>query len=234
MSENELAKFCPNCGGQTNGMFCSSCGQKLVAVPFTISSVFRSALEIIDFNRGFFFTLFMILAKPGKMINDYLSGKTQNYNNPLRLLISVVALGALVETFRTGLEEIKVFYAVPVILVLVILNVATNRIISKKKLFFVEHLIVSTYTVTAVVFLAGITTSFFLYLESYQILSYSDVTVSSITGGFVLLYLFVSYKSVFGSSTLLSVCQTIIFLLSMPALAFFISICIKLFEAAFS
>lgn len=84
---------CKNCGIPLEGNYCSDCGQKVITERITIRYLFTELFNIItNVDRGFLYTIKMLLVAPGEMIRNYLNGQTLRYYHPLRYLIFTIAI----------------------------------------------------------------------------------------------------------------------------------------------
>ena len=94
-NENKTDLTCKNCGSQQINNFCSNCGQKKYTKRFTIKSFFQQIIDAFDIEKGFFYALKMLIINPGKVINEYLAGKTKAYFNPLKFFIIIAGTSAV-------------------------------------------------------------------------------------------------------------------------------------------
>ena len=83
---------CKNCGNTLSGSYCTSCGQKAKTSRFDWQYLGKQILDSVDFDRGFFHTLYSLLRRPGNAINGYINGKRIGFTNPFRLFLIVGAL----------------------------------------------------------------------------------------------------------------------------------------------
>lgn len=87
------------------GPYCAQCGQKQQE-RLTLKVILRSAYEsITNLERGFGHTVLTLLARPGKVAEDYLAGKRKAYFPPVRYLIIMIALSALVLIYSGYYDE---------------------------------------------------------------------------------------------------------------------------------
>ena len=102
---------CKNCQNQFEGNYCPNCGQireannRLRFLPI----VQRFLDDTFDLNHGFFFTVWQLLLNPGRVGSNYIGGKRQRYTSPLRFLIIMVALQALIDFLSDSNRLIKEF-----------------------------------------------------------------------------------------------------------------------------
>lgn len=81
-------RTCLNCGHIVEDVFCSHCGQKNIVNRPSAFYLFKSSLStIFHMDGNLIRTLKVLIFKPGKIVNDYLSGKRKSYIPPVRLYI---------------------------------------------------------------------------------------------------------------------------------------------------
>ena len=86
-------KFCFNCGTEIVGQFCHECGQKTDNYHRSLKKLFFHFLdEFFTFDSKFFRSLIPFLIKPGRLTNEYLSGKQVSYVAPFRLYFFMVVV----------------------------------------------------------------------------------------------------------------------------------------------
>jgi hypothetical protein len=72
--------FCKNCGEKVVGNYCSHCGQKTVEKRISFHYIWHEALHFFThFEKGFLFTSWSMLTKPGKVVTDFVKGKRKIY-----------------------------------------------------------------------------------------------------------------------------------------------------------
>lgn len=165
----ENKNICKNCNSPNINNYCIDCGQKVYNERFTIKSFFVDLLDALNLERGFFFTSKMLFISPGKVINDYLGGKTKSYINPLKYLLIIGSIYAFLilwlKIFDVGMESIavqgnsekvaiiqnqwlgfykKIINLIPILLIPFI-SIATKWFYKSKGLFYGEHLIVNSF-----------------------------------------------------------------------------------------
>ena len=75
---------CKNCGNIVEGEYCNHCGQRSNVGRITLSSLLNELTEsIFQIDRGFFYTLTQLFARPGKSIREYLNGKRRKHFKPI-------------------------------------------------------------------------------------------------------------------------------------------------------
>nr|WKN39832.1 DUF3667 domain-containing protein [Tunicatimonas sp. TK19036] len=58
----------------------------------TIGHLWEEVLGTLSWDKGFFFTVKMLLLNPGKAIRDYLQGERKRYSHPIRFLVFTTAI----------------------------------------------------------------------------------------------------------------------------------------------
>jgi hypothetical protein len=103
---------CANCDAPRSGPFCSTCGQPSRAGRLTARALTGHFAEAFDLDRGVLATPLALFRRPGRVIRDYLRGRTLPYTNPVKhlaLVLSLVQLSALAAgatgAFTSGLVE---------------------------------------------------------------------------------------------------------------------------------
>ncbi len=83
-------KTCLNCGNQVKERFCSHCGQENVEPRHSFHYLFTHFVEdLVHYDGSFWKTVKTLLFKPGKLTQEYLSGKRAAYVAPVKLYIFV-------------------------------------------------------------------------------------------------------------------------------------------------
>ena len=80
--------FCKNCGEKVVGMYCSHCGQKAVEQRISAHYIVHEVTHFFThFEKGFLFTSWSMLAKPGKVVTDFVKGKRKIYQPPVSFFL---------------------------------------------------------------------------------------------------------------------------------------------------
>ena len=96
MDTEENKVRCLNCETEFTGKFCPNCGQK--------SNTKRLKMRemVSDFSNSFFGcdnkfvkTYLGLIRRPGHMVREYLQGHRNSYYNPLRMLIWIISIYAI-------------------------------------------------------------------------------------------------------------------------------------------
>src|SRR6266566_8546240 len=79
---------CENCGAPLTGHYCAQCGQAAVDYRRSFRHVIADVLEsFLNWDSKFFTTIALLIVKPWRLTNEFLSGKRVRYVNPLRLYL---------------------------------------------------------------------------------------------------------------------------------------------------
>lgn len=90
-------KICLNCGTETLGHYCPSCGQKNVEPKQSIWHIIGHAFsDITHWDGKFFTTVKDLFAKPGFLSNEYMIGRRMRYLDPIRMYIFTSAIFFLI------------------------------------------------------------------------------------------------------------------------------------------
>lgn len=96
MNTEEIVVKCLDCGKEYTGNFCPNCGQKAKTKRlkfWEIIADFRNS--IIGGDNKFINTLYGLCRRPGHIVREYLQGHRSHYYNPLKMLIGIISLYAL-------------------------------------------------------------------------------------------------------------------------------------------
>ena len=114
---NELLVSCKNCGNNFEGNYCNLCGQKVIKGRNTVKHLFKLLFSSLDFNRGLLFTIKLLFVNPGKLINQYLDGRTKDFMNPLKYLFIIVGISTLLtiwlNIFETSISNTNELMGIP-------------------------------------------------------------------------------------------------------------------------
>src|SRR6202035_5692417 len=79
---------CENCGAALTGHWCSQCGQAAVDYHRSFRHVIWDILDaLLNWDSKFFTSIGLLIAKPWRLTNDFISGKRVRYFHPLRLYL---------------------------------------------------------------------------------------------------------------------------------------------------
>ncbi len=168
-------KHCLNCGNEVSGNYCQHCGQSTAIGRLDFKSAMKdyvSALARID--RGFFYTVSMLVTRPWIVIRDYIGGRRIIYAAPAKLMIVLclfsllgdslinnasapsgegVNLGGNVDSFWSRAVEWAIgFYSSSLILQMLVVTVAAALAVyvvylryNSRRYNFAEYFIAGVY-----------------------------------------------------------------------------------------
>lgn len=86
--QSQPLRNCENCGAPLTGHWCSQCGQPAIDYRRSFRHVIIDVLDsFLNWDSKFFATLGLLMVKPWRLTNDFLSGKRVRYLHPLRLYL---------------------------------------------------------------------------------------------------------------------------------------------------
>lgn len=95
---------CLNCEStlQAAQNFCSTCGQRTSTHRFSLKGIFSHDFvhAVFHLDKGFFFTLKMVLIHPGFFIKEFLDGKRMKYFNYFTFILLLIAFGHLLSLYN--------------------------------------------------------------------------------------------------------------------------------------
>lgn len=95
--EHSDAQFCKTCEAPLSGAYCSQCGQKVSIPRITVQGLFSDFFrQITNLDRGLWYTASLLFRNPGKVIRDYIGGRTLKYMAPIKYLVLWTTIGFLV------------------------------------------------------------------------------------------------------------------------------------------
>ncbi len=173
---NELPQHeCGSCAYHYQGHFCPRCGQKYIGSRFTLKQSFLWIFDqILNLEKGIWYTTKILLVNPAKGIKDFLSGATVRYMHPFRFVFVLATLSALltvlfsieqveayqqtsqlydgtelnprqVENTKKVMEIFKKYLALFLMLAIPFNAMGSALIYKKKKYNYTEHLILNAY-----------------------------------------------------------------------------------------
>src|SRR5207247_10174870 len=86
--EQRPLTHCENCGAELTGQYCAQCGQAAVDYRRSFRHVIVDLLDsFLKWDSKFFATIGLLIVKPWRLTNDFLSGKRVRSLHPLRLYL---------------------------------------------------------------------------------------------------------------------------------------------------
>ena len=91
---------CPSCGTALVGDYCHACGEKRPQARDLSLRHFAgdAAQELTSLDSKLFRTLFALLARPGRLTNEWIAGRRVPYIKPLNLCLGIFAVSLFVYT----------------------------------------------------------------------------------------------------------------------------------------
>lgn len=202
---------CKNCQNHFQGMYCNHCGQKVINDRITLKHLFEIAFDSFNIHRGLIFTVKKMFTDPGSLINNYLNGRTKDYYNPLKYLLLITSISALLmiwlKIFDANIENtnelmgiddqavklqstvtryIKNFLHFVAILSLPFYSLISKWLFKKHKLYYAEHLTINSYLfaqITLIQIFVIVLVYFVPELTKYMLLFGSILFISYYTYG---------------------------------------------------
>jgi hypothetical protein len=184
----------------------------------------------------------LLFINPGKLINEYLDGRTKDYYNPLKYLLIIAGISALLviwfNVFDANMENTKHLFGVDepetklqssindyikkylnlfTILVLPFYSLISKWVFKKHKQYYAEHLIINSYLFaqyTLIQIFTLFTLYFFPFLTKFIFVFGFVVFISYYSYAFKSIYKIKFWKSLLSSIS--------IFVLGMLSFLFFI------------
>tara|TARA_R110002167_G_scaffold143571_7_gene333007 strand:- start:1455 stop:2579 length:1125 start_codon:yes stop_codon:yes gene_type:complete len=103
---------CLNCGHplELSDKYCPNCSQANSTKKLTLVDFFEEFLaNYLSYDSKLWRTLAALLLRPGKITNEYISGKRLSYTNPFRFLLSLAIIYFLIISFNSEFESFNKF-----------------------------------------------------------------------------------------------------------------------------
>lgn len=213
---------CKTCQKELTGPnFCSHCGQKVITDRFTTRKIISTLLsQITNLDRGFTHTILMLFTNPSKVAKDYIAGSTMPYYNPIRLLLILATISAIISV-SSGIydlqqeeiqamvtpdidvdeattarqqafqNEIKKYLQFVIIAILPFITMVSYRFFRKRGYNYAEHLIMNTFFFCATTIVGLV--AYIVYYSFPQLLPYMSLVGILINGS----YFAFAYRSLF-------------------------------------
>src|SRR5260370_7852132 len=79
---------CQNCGAELTGPDCAQCGQAAIDYRRSFRHIIVDVLDsFLNWDSKFFATIGLLIVKPWRLTNEFLTGKRVRHVNPLRLYL---------------------------------------------------------------------------------------------------------------------------------------------------
>jgi hypothetical protein len=166
---------CKNCGNTIHVKYCSYCGQEPVKERLTFKEIIQKFAEAFTHADTGVFTLVKNLSiKPADVSREYIQGKRKKYYSPMKYLVLVVTISALLtlhyEKYNVPFEpafmpddnmddmvEMQYFnhnyYKYLIFLAIPLASVVTMLVFRNSGLNFSENLVFNAYIISQVILL---------------------------------------------------------------------------------
>lgn len=191
-------KRCKSCQQCAEGNYCSNCGQLMQVQRITFSSLLHDVFQFFtNIDKGFLFTLKMLLLQPGTMQLEYIDGSRSKHQKPFSMfLICATFFGLSLYWINIILDKVshagdmaeaQFFdkYIVLMLICIVPLTTLINYLFFLRSRFnFAEIGVLTLYTISFVLLIVVVANSVkFLipgfhtrYIEVPFVILYSSIT----------------------------------------------------------
>lgn len=197
----EAHHYCLNCNSELTTPYCGNCGQKASTHRYSMAHFVEHDLVhgVWHVDKGIFRTIKDLFTAPGHGVRAFVLGKRVNYFNFITLLLTLVAISAILSNYthfnyldvmpeasRKSMNPIQRFTAEHPKLVLLI-TIPLNSLFSflwfrKAKFNYSEHLVLNSYKTAAEMIMSMILTAItvFYYDTTVIMIVYFLISVASI------------------------------------------------------
>lgn len=111
-STNAARRACPNCNAQSEGAYCSSCGQAFpVEKDYSLRLLLLAAVEeLTSYDGRVWGTARALLFKPGQLARDHFDGKRAQHVTPFRIFVYTNLIAWLIIPYL-GMTGFNLAYA---------------------------------------------------------------------------------------------------------------------------
>jgi hypothetical protein len=90
-------KVCKNCGALAGDVYCSNCGQKVAGERISFHYIWHEVVHFFThFEKGFLFTSWGMIVRPGKVVTDFVNGKRKIYQPPVSFFLIWITIYLLI------------------------------------------------------------------------------------------------------------------------------------------
>jgi hypothetical protein len=90
---------CRNCNASTNDNFCGNCGQPILLKRVDSHYVVHEITHILHFEKGIFYTIKELILRPGKNIQEFITGNRGRLVKPILFIIVTSFIYSLINNF---------------------------------------------------------------------------------------------------------------------------------------
>lgn len=104
-----MKTLCKNCNQNFEANYCNYCGQRKIGNKrLHMKEVFLDFLDnTFNLDKGFFFSLWNLLIRPGKVAQAYIDGQRKAYINPTRYMVIGLAFQTFIDYWFKTTEVIE-------------------------------------------------------------------------------------------------------------------------------
>jgi Protein of unknown function (DUF3667) len=103
------ADRCLNCGALLAGAYCSECGQRAQVRRLSMAALFHYVLhDLVDLDSRLWRTLTALLLHPGRLTNEFITGRRTFYFPPFRLYLVLSLVYFILPSFKHETTAINV------------------------------------------------------------------------------------------------------------------------------
>lgn len=257
MSEpnNTHVMVCKTCGNNFSANYCNHCGQKLKKHRLTVLNVLNEAFtNVFNLEAGFFYTVKRLIVNPKEIIPAYINGSTKRIYSPLKFLILIAAINAIllvgleifelqqIEMYKAfdftenqiaqgkdNAEYLKNYLNVMPLLVIAFYALASKIFVRKPKYNYAEHVVLCSYSI-GLSTLIGMTSYIFVWFLPKTVLYLMGITFA----WHILSYFYLikhsfnySYPKAFIKSFFVTILAMVLFLLFITTITVLIVLIFK-------
>jgi hypothetical protein len=172
-----VALECTACGNKNEGNFCNVCGENLHPQRLSFSHITKTFPDLfLDVDQGLLYTLRALLRNPAQTIDDFMKGDRSRHYQPLKLLIFMSGLYALLfmsynihgtgelmyegitskETAQMLEDEYTKCQSIINLVSLPFFSFLTWLFFRKSKWYYGEHLLMNSFVIGFVLFINNV------------------------------------------------------------------------------
>jgi len=143
--------ICKNCEVSFEGNYCNNCGQKAITGRLTYKEVITNFVDSFNLETGILLTLKLLFVNPKKILTEYLQGKRKTYYNPVKFFLIALSFNIFIVTLFAGKKTEGIdmmnspLFLIGQVLILLPTLTTFTYFLTKKRISFVENLVVNLY-----------------------------------------------------------------------------------------
>jgi hypothetical protein len=168
-----MSNICKNCNFETDGKFCSNCGQSTSTKKIDWSFCFKEFIfNNFTFHKGMLFTIKSLILNPKKMVENYLAGKRIRYTGAVQFFLFILIFKGIISLLvgDVGPEKPGTItanddssqldmqsYIRPMLFIFVTISSLGNYLVYKSRKFsLAEHFVLNFYIIGMCFFLTQV------------------------------------------------------------------------------